>query len=257
MTILDQIVEDKKIELKSFPKKIKIESNRTPLSFKTQLQKADHLALISEVKRASPSKGDIKLDVDPVKQAASYEAGGADAISVLTDPAYFKGTMDDLKQIRSAVNIPILNKNFIIDERQIYQAYNAGADILLLIVTILDNDCLNHFYKIASNLGMDVIVEVHDAEEMERALDLNPDIIGINNRNLKEFVVDISNTENLLEKYYRSDIYFISESGMKNSEDTKRMNDAGASGLLVGETLMTAEDTAGKIQELKLDSVVQ
>lgn len=251
MTILDQIVEDKKVELKSFPEKVEIETDRSPLSFTEILAKTDTLALISEVKRASPSAGDINLNVDPVTQAQIYEKAGADAISVLTDEKHFKGSLDDLTAVRQTVDIPILNKNFVIDERQIYQAYNAGADIVLLIVAILDDAQLKQFYNTATDLGMDVIVEVHDESEMPRALKIDPKILGINNRDLKKFTVDISHTENLLNKYGNKLKYFISESGIKNPADAKRMKEAGAKGLLVGETLMRSEDASQTIEQLK------
>lgn len=255
MTILDKIVEDKKVELQSFPEKVTIVTNRSLLSFTDRLAKTDSLALISEVKRASPSAGNINVDIDPVTQAQLYEQGGADAISVLTDEKHFKGTLNDLEAVRQAVNIPILNKNFIIDERQIYQAYNAGADIILLIVAILNDEQLEKFYKIATDLGMDVIVEVHDEQEMPRALNIDPNIIGINNRNLKEFTVDIAHTEDLLNKYGDKDKYFISESGVKTSADAKRMLEAGAKGLLVGETLMRSADASQTIEQLKQKSI--
>lgn len=251
-TILDNIVADKKIELEGFPSKIAKESNREPHSFlKTLEANSQSIALIGEVKRASPSAGEINIDVDPVKQATAYQKAGADAISVLTDKKHFKGTMDDLKAIREKVSLPILNKNFIIDERQIYQAYNAGADIILLIVAILDDDQLKEFYDLTTNLGMDAIVEVHDESEMPRALAINPKIIGINNRNLKEFTVDIAHSEDLLEKYKQDGIRFISESGIHSAEDAKRMKQAGADGFLVGEMLMKAENPAQAVTAIK------
>jgi len=251
MTILDKIVDDKQIKLKTFPEKIELKTHRSPISFTERLIKMDSLALISEVKRASPSAGDINRHIDPVIQAQIYEKSGADAISVLTDEKHFKGTIDDLSAVRNAVNIPILNKNFIIDERQIYQAYNAGADIILLIVAIVDDQQLKRFYKLATDLGMEVIVEVHEESEIPRALSINPKIIGINNRDLRKFTVDIGHTEDLLNKYGSNDTYYISESGIRTADDAERMKQAGADGLLVGETLMKADDTSKAIKQLK------
>jgi len=251
MTILDKIVKDKRIELQSLPTTIEITSNRTPISFTKRLEKTNSLALIGEVKRASPSAGNINIDVDPIIQAQIYEKSGSDAISVLTDNNYFKGTMDDLAAIRNVVNIPILNKNFIIDERQIYQAYNAGADIILLIVAIINDQQLEIFYRIATDLGLDVIIEVHEEAEMSRALNINPEIIGINNRNLKEFTVNIAHTEELLAKYGEHAKYYISESGIKTEADAYRIKQSGANGLLVGETLMKSSNASETVKQLK------
>lgn len=251
MTILDEIVEVKIEELKEYPEDVKLITREKPLNFTERIRTSRGIALISEVKRASPSQGDINMVMDPLTQAESYVAGGADAISVLTDVKFFKGSFDDLDQISRAVDVPILNKDFIIDQRQINRAYNHGADIVLLIVTILTDEELKHLYDYAKSLGLSIIVEVHDEAELVRALKISPEIIGINNRDLKTFTVDITNTENLLKKYYTEDIIFIAESGLKTAYDAKRMKKSGASGMLVGETLMRADDIAEKIEELK------
>ena len=257
MTILDDIVEVKKEELLEYPAEIELITREKPLDFTGSLKRRDGIALISEVKRASPSQGDINAVMDPLTQAKSYVKGGADAISVLTDTSFFKGTFDDLKQIADEVNVPVLNKDFIIDKRQINRAYNHGADIVLLIVTILEDEVLQDLYNYATELGLNIIVEVHDEDELKRALKISPKIIGINNRNLKTFTVDIGNSDRLLKKYGTNDIYFIAESGIHTGADAGRMKQAGASGMLVGESLMRADSIAEKIKELKSGEVYE
>ncbi|MGO1922335.1 MAG: indole-3-glycerol phosphate synthase TrpC [Jeotgalicoccus sp.] len=255
MTILDDIVAVKKEELMEYPAEVELITREKPLDFTSILKLNDGIALISEVKRASPSQGDINAVMDPLTQAKSYVKGGADAISVLTDTSFFKGTFDDLKQIADEVNVPVLNKDFIIDKRQINRAYNYGADIVLLIVTILGDETLQDLYNYASELGLNIIVEVHDEDELRRALKISPKIIGINNRDLKTFTVDISNTEMLLEKYGTDDIHFIAESGIHTGADVGRMKEAGAAGMLVGESLMKADSIEEKIKELRSGEV--
>lgn len=251
-TILDDIIVQKKKELPGLPDG-PVTGDRKPLSLHRRLKQTDTMAVISEVKRASPSKGDINQTINPAEQAAKYTAGGADAISVLTDRKFFSGTMEDLKSVKETVDVPVLNKDFIIDERQIDNACRYGADVILLIVTALTDEQLQRLYTHAKSLNLDVLVEVHDEEEMERALKITPEIIGINNRDLKTFTVDIANTENLLEKYGHNNAVFIAESGIKTREDALRMKRAGAKALLVGETLMMAENPMEKIKELKVE----
>ncbi len=252
MTILDDIVAVKKEELLAYPKEEQLITRKKPKDFKGRLQAEDGIALISEVKRASPSQGDINAVMDPLKQAEAYMKGGADAISVLTEHHFFKGSFSDLEEISKIADVPLLNKDFIIDKRQINRAYNHGADIILLIVTILDDAALLDLYQYADSLGLNIIVEVHNEDELKRALKMSPEIIGINNRDLKTFTVDISNTENLLKKYGSQDIHFIAESGIHSAADAQRMKAAGASGMLVGESLMRSDSIEEKIKELKL-----
>lgn len=251
-TILDDIIVQKKKELDSLTSDPVI-TDRKPRSLRERLETAGTMAVISEVKRASPSKGNINQGVNPREQAAKYAAGGADAVSVLTDQKFFSGSMADLESVKRAVDVPVLNKDFIIDERQINNAYRAGADVILLIVAALTDEALDRLYTHAKSLGLDVLVEVHDEAEMERALKISPEIIGINNRDLKTFTVDIANTENLLEKYGGNGTLFIAESGIRTAEDAHRMKAAGAKALLVGETLMMADDPMSKIAELKVE----
>ena len=257
MTILDDIVEVKKEELVEYPTEVELITREKPLDFTGRLELDNGIALISEVKRASPSQGDINAVMDPLTQAKSYVKGGADAISVLTDTSFFKGDFDDLKQIADEVDVPVLNKDFIIDKRQINRAYNHGADIVLLIVTILEDEVLQDLYNYAAELGLNIIVEVHDEDELKRALNISPRIIGINNRDLKTFTVDIGNTETLLKKYGTNDIHFIAESGIHTGADAGRMKQAGAAGMLVGEALMRADSIEEKIKELKSGEVYE
>lgn len=252
MTILDDIVAVKKEELLAYPKEEQLITRKKPKDFKGRLQAEDGIALIGEVKRASPSQGDINAVMDPLKQAEAYMKGGADAISVLTEHHFFKGSFSDLEEISKIADVPLLNKDFIIDKRQINRAYNHGADIILLIVTILDDAALLDLYQYADSLGLNIIVEVHNEDELKRALKISPEIIGINNRDLKTFTVDISNTENLLKKYGSQDTHFIAESGIHSAADAQRMKAAGASGMLVGESLMRSDSIEEKIKELKL-----
>ena len=253
MTILDKIVAAKRETLKEYPETVEQLSGRKPVPFKERVEAEDELGIISEIKRASPSKGDINTGLAPVDQAGLYVEGGTNAISVLTESDFFKGSMSDLADVRQVVDVPILNKDFIIDERQIVDAYNHGADIILLIVTILDDETLARFHKTARDLGMEVIIEVHDEEEMKRALKLDPEIIGINNRDLKTFLVDLDNTVRLIDKYYDEDILFIAESGMETRRDAQKMADGKARCLLVGETLMRAKHPVEIITELRVE----
>jgi indole-3-glycerol phosphate synthase len=251
MTILDTLVQVKQKELKDYPENVEVVAREKPRNFLKHLNEAPGISLIAEVKRASPSKGDINTEMNPLEQAREYIDGGADAISVLTESEYFKGDIEDMKDISQSFDVPVLNKDFIIDKRQIARAYNFGADIILLIVTILNDEELSALYDYAKSLDLNVIVEVHNDKEIERALKISPEIIGINNRDLKTFTVDISNTENLIDKYKKDDIHFIAESGIHDSNDAKRMIEKGASAMLVGESLMKASNIKEKIKELK------
>ncbi|MEQ1853339.1 MAG: indole-3-glycerol phosphate synthase TrpC [Chthoniobacteraceae bacterium] len=197
------------------------------------------LGLIAEVKKASPSVGVIAEDFDPVAIARAYEAAGAHCVSVLTDEQFFQGRLSYLKQIREATRLPCLRKDFIIHEAQIFEASVAGADCILLIVAALDQPALEQLSQTAETLQMDVLVEVHTAEELERALDLGARLIGINNRNLHTFEVDLATTERLSEEV-PDDVLLVSESGLKTRADTQRVFDAGCNAILVGESLIRA-----------------
>ena len=211
----------------------------------------DRLQIIAEVKKASPSLGDINLDVDIVQQAQTYEANGAVMISVLTDEVFFKGHLEYLREISSQVEIPTLNKDFIIDEKQIIRARNAGATVILLIVAALSEERLKELYDYATNLGLEVLVETHNLAELEVAHRLGAQIIGVNNRNLTTFEVDLQTSVDLA-KYFKDDCFYISESAIFTEEDAKRVSPY-FNGILVGTALMQAEDVAQRIRELQID----
>ncbi|MEX2578869.1 MAG: indole-3-glycerol phosphate synthase TrpC [Verrucomicrobiales bacterium] len=211
---------------------------------------AEQLSVIAEVKKASPSAGTISEDFDPVAIAEAYAEAGANALSVLTDEKYFQGHLSYLAQIREAVDLPLLRKDFILHEVQIFEAVVAGADAILLIVGALEQDELHRLLETARNYQLDVLVEVHDLEEMERAAETDATIIGINNRNLRTFEVDLGTTEKLSEEVGPEGI-LVSESGIYTGDDTRRIQSWGADAILVGEALMRADDKTAKMAELK------
>ncbi|GGH24442.1 indole-3-glycerol phosphate synthase TrpC [Paenibacillus segetis] len=208
------------------------------------------LGLIAEVKKASPSKGLIRADFDPVKLAIGYEEAGTDCISVLTDEIYFQGSGSYLTAIREAVSVPLLRKDFIIDERQIYEARLLGGDAVLLIAAILSDSQLSNYIKIADSLGLDSLLEVHDREELERVLSIGTaQMIGINNRNLRTFETSLETTAALAE-LVPSSITLISESGIVTREDVEYLAANGAKGLLIGEIFMRKEQVDQAVYEL-------
>jgi indole-3-glycerol phosphate synthase len=207
------------------------------------------IAVIAEVKKASPSKGLIRPDFNPVEVAATYEANGARAISVLTDERYFQGSACALTQVRQAVDLPLLRKDFTIDPYQVYEARAIGADAVLLIVGILSADQLMEYLDLAHSLSLDALVEVHTEGEMETALDAEARVIGINNRDLRTFQTDLAVTENLI-GLIPEGVVVVSESGIHTREDVLRLQDAGADAILVGESLMREPDIGRKLREL-------
>ena len=209
--------------------------------FRSMLDRGpDQLCVIAEVKKASPSAGIIDPDFDPVRQAKLYEEGEASCMSILTDEKFFKGSLSDLINISKNARIPLLRKDFMMHEVQIYEAAISGADAILLIVAALDDDLMKRLYDTARTMGLDVLVEVHNLPEMERAIDLGADMIGINNRNLKTFKTDLATTEQLAEEA-PDEVLLVSESGIHTVEDAQRALNAGANAILVGESLMRAE----------------
>jgi len=208
------------------------------------------LGLIAEVKKASPSAGVISANFDPVAQAKIYDESGASAISVLTDEKYFQGKLEYLVQIRQQVLCPVLRKDFIVHEAQIFEASVAGADAVLLIVAALSQEELVHLLDVTYRYQLEALVEVHDQEEMERALDTDARIIGINNRNLKTMEVDLETTETVGEEVPEG-IILVSESGIKSVEDAAQVQSWGADAVLVGEMLMREDDVAGMVQSLR------
>ena len=212
--------------------------------------KDPEIAIIAEVKKASPSKGLIAEDFDYIGIAKEYERAGASAISVLTEPYFFKGSNDFLYEISENVQIPLLRKDFTIDEYMIYEAKSLGASAILLIVSILDDVQLKRYLDLAHELGLSAIVETHDANEIRTAIDAGAEIIGVNNRNLADFTVDITNSINL-RRLVSEDILFISESGIKTAEDVRKLKENNVDAVLIGETLMRSDDKKAMIVELK------
>jgi indole-3-glycerol phosphate synthase len=211
------------------------------------------LALIAEVKKASPSAGVICADFDPVRIARDYEAAGASCLSVLTDEKFFQGSLTFLRQIREAVKLPLLRKDFMIDDRQILEAIEWGADAILLIVAILTNDQLKRFHDLATAAGLAVLVEVHDEPELARAVSMGAKLIGVNNRDLKTFKVDLQTTERLAERLRRTatnDPLLVAESGIHTRQDAERLKTCGAQAILVGESLMKHPNIREKVREL-------
>ncbi len=220
---------------------------------KTQTAIRDsRVCLIAEVKRSSPSKGDLAKISDPVKLAKTYETAGANLISVLTEQRRFKGEISDLVAVRAAVEIPVLRKDFIATEFQVKETKLIGADLMLLIVAALEEQKLRNLYSLAKEVGLEVLVEVHNNSELETAMKLNPKIIGVNARNLKTLDVDESNFAELLPRIPH-DVIKVAESGIYSREQVKRLEQLGTDAILVGESLVKAEDPAKKIFELLQD----
>ena len=204
--------------------------------------RADGLNVIAEFKRRSPSKGIIRPDADLLQIVKSYEAGGAKAISVLTEEDYFSGSLDDLRTVKATVSLPVLRKDFVFDEYQVYESAAAGADAILLIVAALDDELLLRLRRLAEDeLGLDALVEVHTRDEMRRAAGCGANLIGVNNRDLRTFEVSLE-TSLSLAREAPSNALLVSESGLRSREDLQRLHAAGFGGFLIGETLMRAED---------------
>jgi indole-3-glycerol phosphate synthase len=265
VNILDAIVEQKQREVARFPERLIASGDLRDAmlergerrDFLAALRKprAGDIALIAEVKKASPSAGVICKDFDPVRIAKEYEAAGASCLSVLTDDQFFQGSLNHLREIRAAVKLPLLRKDFIIDERQMLEAIEWGADAILLIVAILDDARLRRFHELATEAGLAVLVEVHDEAELDRALAAGASLIGVNNRDLKTFEVNLATTERLAAKLLPSPAtrhasLLVSESGIHARADVERLKRAGAGAVLVGESLMCSGDIAGLMRAL-------
>lgn len=218
--------------------------------FAAKLRKPGEVALLAEIKKASPSKGLIRPDFDPAVIAKTYSSAGASAISVLTDREFFQGSPEYLQVARSVSNLPLLRKEFIVDPYQIFEAKVLGADAILLIMAILSDAEVSDYIKIASSLGIECLIEVHTDTELKRALFLGAKIIGINNRDLRSFKTDLTTTFRLREMILDSMITVVSESGINTSEDVQRLRDYQVNAMLVGEALMRESDIARKIDEL-------
>ncbi len=276
MTILDTIVEQKKREIARLPERLIAAGDlrdamlergeRRNFVAALRTSKFGKVALIAEVKKASPSAGVICKDFDPVRIAKEYETAGANCLSVLTDEKFFQGSLDFLRQIRAAVKLPLLRKDFIIDERQILEAIEWGADAILLIVAILSDAQLKKFHSLAAEAGLAVLVEVHDEAELDRALAAGATFIGVNNRDLKTFKVDLSTTERIAARLVErrksrvenqnalggknTSPLLVAESGIHTRADVERLAKCGARTILVGESLMRQGDAKSKVVEL-------
>ena len=244
MSILREIVINTKAKLEEKKKLVSLDDLKKEINesglenprFKQSLTEKDE-AIIAEIKKASPSAGIIAEDFDPIKKAKEYEELGAAALSILTEEDYFLGSPKYLKEVRKITQLPILRKDFMIDEYQIYEAKLMGADCILLIASILNDEEISHFIDLAENLKLDYLIEVHDKIELDRVKMFENAIIGVNNRNLKTFEVDIQNSINLKQEFDGKNI-FVSESGITNSSDIEMLKSNGINVYLIGESLM-------------------
>lgn len=255
--ILDRIVAEKKKEIERNKEKaplkeliIKSSSYIAQLrGFKEAISQPGKINLIAEIKRASPSKGILREDFDPLKIAKSYAASGASALSILTEKNFFQGDIAYLKSVKNAVNLPILRKDFIVDEYQIYESVCAGADSILLIAQLLSEKQLAEFYSLCVQLKLDAVCEVHNEEDLDKVLPCDIEIVGINNRSLKTFSEDLQVSANLIKKIPQGKVV-ISESGIKSSLDVKYLQSLGVNAVLIGEAFMRSEDIGAKVKEL-------
>ena len=260
MTILDEILDRKRREVESAlarrsagaMRAAAIAVTQPTRGFRRALEAAEAPAIIAEIKRRSPSKGLIRADFEPAELARAYAAGGAATLSVLTDEHYFGGRLEFLARIREAVGLPLLRKDFIVDAYQIDEARVAGADAILLIVAALPPDQVADFARHARTLRLDVLVEVHDEAEFEVALGVGASLIGVNNRDLKTFDVDLGVTERLAARLpVGPNVLLVSESGIAGPEQIARLEKAGAKAFLVGESLMRAADVTAALEQLR------
>ena len=247
MNILDEIIDTKKrkliskkseLSLREIISKIEMVSS-TKGYFKASLLDKEE-AIIAEIKKASPSSGIIRENFDPISKAKEFEAKGASALSILTEEDYFLGSIQYLKDVKSISNLPILRKDFIIDEYQIYESKLVGADCILLIASVLNDEMLKKFTELADNLELDYIIEVHNMDELSRIKNFSRAIVGVNNRNLKTFNVDINNSINLRKNFHRDNI-FVSESGIKSKKDIEMLKENNINVFLIGESMMRGD----------------
>ena len=255
-SILDTIIENKKTEVRKSKEDYSLESLKRslgtapkPRDFYEALSDRKRARIIAEIKKASPSKGVLREDFDPLKIAAGYERGGAAALSILTDEKFFKGSLSYLRSIRDAVGIPLLRKDFIIDPYQVYESRLSGADAILLIVSALNDETLGDLLDLAHALGMNAVVEVHDEAELRRALGAGSRIVGINNRDLKTFKVDLGVSVRL-SRMMPDGVIVVAESGIGSSADIKMLMEQGVNVFLIGETFMKAPDPGLELSNL-------
>lgn len=256
MTILNDIVQHKKQEVEQHKKEIPLNHlmqmpDTEVRDFKKALQKKG-ISIIAEIKKKSPSAGLIREDFNPEEIAQIYEKHGASAISVLTDATYFGGKAEHLIAVKNAVQIPVLRKEFIIDTYQIYESRAIGADAILLIAGILSDHQLESFLKLAKEIGLSCLVEVHDEDELDRGLRTNADVIGINNRDLRTFEVNIQ-TSLTLKKKIPDQVLTVSESGMHDKKDIGLLSESGFNGVLIGESLMRSKNIGEKLSSFLTD----
>ena len=257
MTILEQLADHARQRTEQAKKKVSLEEIRRQafslskgdFAFEKALKKQG-MSFICECKKASPSKGLIAPDFPYLEIARDYEKAGADCISVLTEPKWFLGSDEYLKEIAEAVRIPCLRKDFTVDEYMIYEAKLLGASAVLLIGSLLTAGELSQYIHLCDELGLSALVEAHDENEIRLALEANARVIGVNNRNLKDFSVDTDNSRRLRDLVPR-DVLFVSESGVRNAEDVKKLREAGADAVLIGEALMRAADKKTRLAELR------
>ena len=252
MTILDKIIEQKKQKVTESKSKISVEQlkdseffGRETFSLKETLKSKS--GIITEFKRQSPSKGIINNKVSPLEVVSQYEKFGASAVSILTDRDFFGGSFEDILSIRNQINIPVLRKDFMIDEYQFYEAKSIGADVILLIAACLSQTQVLEFTELAHQLNLEVLLEIHSEEELDH-INKNIDLVGINNRNLKDFKVDLQHSVNL-KNQLPNDILSVAESGIYNEEDFKFLKEKGFDGFLMGEYFMKNEDPGKKFGE--------
>jgi len=255
--ILDEIIKNKQQEVSVLKENFKdkdIEQLIVGLPKSRDFLKAfskGKFSLIAEIKKSSPSAGLIRKDFEPISLAKVYEESGASAISVLTDEKYFQGKLEYIKQAKESTTIPVLRKEFIVDEAQVYESKIAGADAVLLIARILKDDELINLLALTEKLGMQALVEVHNADEVQRVLKTNARIIGINNRDLDTLKISLKTTINLLKQFPGlKDRVVISESGIQNKKDVQMLRDVGVDGMLVGEAILKSASVPDKIREL-------
>lgn len=254
--ILSRIIEDKRRVIEEAKRRISLDELKgrardmyVKSAFKRNISRSHHINLIAELKKASPSRGIIRGDYNPARIAATYEANGASALSVLTDERFFEGRLEHIKKVKECVSIPVLRKDFIIDEYQIYESAASASDAILLIAEILSKNELIRFYNLSKGLGLDVLVEVHNEENVEKALAANADIIGINNRDLHTFKVELNTAQRLIRGVPKEKV-IVAESGIRTYEDVMFLKSLGVNAVLIGEAFMECDDIAAKMREI-------
>lgn len=254
-SVLERIVGETRAELQRRKREVPLPALEAsagpsvPRGFRRALQRSSYIAVIGEFKRRSPSAGALSDSPDLLEIVTAYERGGASALSVLTEGPNFAGSLDDLRAARAACGLPVLRKDFVVDRYQLHEARVAGADAVLLIVAALAQSELLALHELARELGIDVLVEVHDAEELRRAVDAGAELIGVNNRDLRDFSVDVERTFRLLERM-PDGATVVSESGVSEPEQLLRLSEAGVHAVLIGETLMRASDPEHALGQL-------